>query len=111
MKVATVTLRNHGITVEAEEVGDTYTERALEFATKLHDDGTTFDKALVDRFDRLVLTGPSGSYHFGTPLCGYGGTGPMTTLIILELFGFGSSAELASKIHEGGDMAKAKFYR
>jgi hypothetical protein len=109
--MATVMLRNHGISIDAESIGDTYTEKALEFAGELHDNGVTFDKAYVDRFDGLVLEGPSGTYHFSTPLCGYGGAGPMTTLVILELFEFGTRDEIMPRLDHGGDAAKAVFYR
>ena len=109
--MATVMLRNHGISIDAESVGDLDTKQALEFAGDLHDNGVTFDKAYVDRFDGLVLEGPRGTYHFSTPLCGYGGTGPTTTVVILELFEFGKRDEIMPQIDHGDNTAKAVFYR
>lgn len=97
--MATVILRNHGISIDAEPVGDTITKEALEFAGRLHDAGAVFNKAYVDRLDGLVLIGPAGAYHFSTPLCGYDGDGPRTAAIILELFDFVTGAGIMSQIN------------
>lgn len=109
--MTTVTLRNHGITVEATEVGDRDTVEAFNTARKLRDDGVEFDKALVDRFDGLVLIGGQGNWHFSSPLCGYGGTGPIISARILSVFGFGAEREILAKIDHGGEKAKATLYR
>ncbi len=106
-----VTLRNHDVTLEATPVNDTYTDQAIEHARGLLAEGIDFDKALVDRFDGLVLTGRHGSWHFQTPLCGYEGTGPHTTATILAMFNFGSKSELLSKVNYGDDKAKVTIYR
>ena len=98
--MASVMLRNHGITVEASATGDRWSEESWENAQKLHGTGVTFDKALVDRFDGLVLIGPKGSWHFEHALCGYEGTGPQTTAKILSLFGFGSQKEIMQRIKD-----------
>jgi len=111
--MASVMLRNLGITVEATEIDDLSTDQALEHAGLLYDQGVRFDQAHVDRFDGLVLIGrtPEKSFHYRTPLCGYNGTGPMTTAIILELFGFGDRSEILNRISTGDDRAKASFDR
>ena len=109
--MTTVTLRNHGLTVEATPVGDTYTDQAVEKASELLARGVEFDQALVDRFDGLLLIGARGSWHFQTPLCGYKGNGPGTTAVILSMFGFGSTEEIMRQIDSGDNEAKAKFYR
>lgn len=111
--MARIILRNHGITVEAAEVNDTSTQEALEHATELYGSGARFEQALVDRFDGLVLLGETAdkSYRYRTPLCGYDGTGPMTTAVILELFEFGTRAEIMANISTGDNSAKASFSR
>ena len=97
--MASITLRHHGITVEAEEVGDHSCAEALEFAANLLSQEATFSRALVDRIDGLVLIGTDVNYHFAAPLCGYDGDGPRTTAIILELFGFAAGADIMSRIN------------
>ena len=106
-----VTLRNHDVTLEATPVNDTYTDQAIEHARGLLAEGIDFDKALVDRFDGLVLTGRHGTWHFQTPLCGYDGTGPNTTATILAMFNFGSHADIMSQINHRDNAAKATLYR
>lgn len=109
--VTQVTLRNHGIAIDAVSVGDTYTGQALEFARSLQERGATFDKALIDRFDGLVIQGAGGSYHFTTPICGYGGTGPRTSAQILEMFQFGSIDSIMDRISHGDNGAMFTLYR
>lgn len=111
IKLTLVRLRNHGISVEAERVDDHITAQALEFAGNLFNQGSTFTRALIDRFDGLVLIGPDGNYHFTTPVCGYDGDGTRTAAIIVELFGFGDGASIMARINHGGDGAKAEFNR
>jgi len=106
-----VALRNHGIELRATKVNDTYTGQAIDFAEGLKSKGRQFHQAYVDRFDGLVLVGTSGSYHFATPLCGYGGTGPNATATILEMFGFGKHADIMKQIDHGDDRGRAEFRR
>lgn len=112
MVSSTVTLRNHGESMIANEVGDTYTDEAIDKARELHAQGVTFTRAYVDRFDGLVLLGPQeDAWHFQTTLCGYAGTGPTTTARILELFEFGTVQDLTPRLVVGGDSAKETFTR
>ena len=108
-----IVLGNHARTVDATEVGDLDTQQALAHAASLHEQGVEFREALVDRFDGLVLVGdePQSSYHYRTPLCGYVGSGPMATTVILEMFGFGTHEEIMNKISTGDDKAYALFRR
>ncbi|MGB3945514.1 MAG: hypothetical protein WBK76_01610 [Candidatus Saccharimonadales bacterium] len=110
--MAQIALRNHGFSVEAREVEDLDTEEALKHATQLYADGVRFTQAYVDRFDGLVLQTQNGeiAYHYRTPLCGYDGSGPTSTAVILELFGFGTRAEIMDRISTGDNTAKASFF-
>lgn len=94
-----------------EEVGDRSTDEALEKAEQLMIRGVTFNRADVDRFGGLFLYGPDGTWHFRTPLCGYGGTGPHATADILAIFGFGDHKEILQRISHGGDAAHFTFNR
>lgn len=110
--MSTVMLRNHNeVFSNIEEVGDTYTGEAIAVARELagrYRDLITV--AHVDRFDGLVVLGPTSyGWRFTTPICGYGGTGPMASAEILEIFGFGPKEELFRELNHGGDKAKASF--
>ena len=107
-----VSLRNHDdMTIDVIKVNDLDTVEAERYARNLREDGLTFDLALIDRFDGLVLLGRSGNYHFDTPLCGYIGNGPMASARILEMFEFGSAESIMSQIGDGGNNAKYRLCR
>ena len=104
-----VTLRNSGRTFNVTPVSDKSTGEAIVQAKAIAADGGTFSEAVVDRFDGLVIVGRDASWHFNTPICGYSGTGPMTTAIILELFGFGNKAKIFDEINTGDNHATYTF--
>lgn len=84
---------------------DSSTDQALADARALKKSGHNFVAAQVHRFDGLVLlegfdTSATG-HHFRTPLCGYEGTGPRTTVEILEMFGFGNEITLYNQVRHG----------
>lgn len=107
--MARVRLGNFNRTFDAREVGDLDTYQAVEAAKGLRSSGFQFSEAFVDRTDGLIIVGRDGSWHFTTTICGYGGTGPMATAEILELFGFGVKADILKDIDHGGDNAKFSF--
>lgn len=109
--MASVSHSNQDISVKVYLVDDLYTEDAIRLAEQLVADGVEFDQASVDRFAGLVLSGPSGSWHFNTLLCGYEGNGPAATAQVLHLFGFGSFADMFARVNHGGDMATAVVSR
>ena len=82
-----------------------YVSQAIVSAQTLLSQRRSFSRAVVDRFDGLVLVGPEGNWHFNTPLCGYVGESPMTTAAILELFGFGKKETIYQTISKGDDGA------
>ena len=58
-------------------------------------------EASVDRYDGLMLSGVDSTnpadqvgLHFACALCGYGGSGPIATVDILEVAGFGPRERL-----------------
>lgn len=106
-----VTLHKHGVTIDAIKANDHDTIEAVAYARRLHDEGATFDLALIDRFDGLLLVGASGNYHFTTPICGYMGNGPTASARILELFEFGSKDTILEEICHGDNDAKFRLYR
>jgi len=77
-----------------KEVGDLKTEEAIEAARSFHTQGAVVNEAGVDRFEGLVLLINDTAWRFQTPKCSYGGLGVQTTAEILELFGFGTKAEI-----------------
>lgn len=107
-----ITLHNHNETFgDVNIIDDCDPWDAIEQAKHLFEQGYYFEKALVDRFDGLVLVGSGGIWHFSHALCGYEGSGPQATAEILEIFGFGKFAVIMARIDHGGNAAKATFYR
>lgn len=104
-----VRLRNSGKTFNVIKAFDNSSYAALASAKALLVQRKSFSSATVDRFDGLVLVGPDGNWHFATALCGYGGSGPMATAEILELFGFGEKDYIFQTIATGGDNATFSF--
>jgi len=103
---------------------DKYTEQALEIADVLIAEyGNEVYGAEVHRFDGLIIyrtgevlfdldeSSDAYGWHFVTPICGYDGTGPMTTALILEKFGFGNAEDLISQINHGGNDAHFTFVK
>lgn len=100
---------------------DTYTGEALKIAAEVKERcGDRVHQAEVDRFDGLILywmdeaafemsAASLRGWHFVTPICGYGGTGPHATAEILEMFGFGRKEELIEQINFGDDHAYFTF--
>jgi hypothetical protein len=101
---------------------DTTTDLALDIAKVSLRWFNHFDAAIVDRFDGLTifnrehasdpyLEGSVNGLNFRTALCGYGGTGVVTSAVILELFGFGDRMQILHEISVGGDTAHYEFTR
>lgn len=101
---------------------DRYTDQALEIAKLVSNEyGTRVYKAEVDRFDGLIVywmdegefeigdTNEPRGWHFVSPICGYDGTGPATTALILQMFGFGSAEDMIYKINHGDNTAHFVF--
>lgn len=61
--------------------------------------GFIWKRAVVDRYDGLTLYG-EGEYalRFAHALCGYGGTGPVTSAYILHEAGFGSLRDIERRV-------------
>ena len=117
--VIRVTVQLRGKTYEGVEPGeDDSTEEALTAAHDLIErrfGPLVCITAIVDRFDGLVLVfGQSVAstwpgWHFRTATCGYVGSGPIASARILELFGFGTYAEIFALISVGSDDANFEF--
>jgi len=93
-----LTFPNAGRRVIAREVGDLSTEDAIEAARDFASKGLQVSEAGVDRFEGLVLLIGNVAWRFQTPKCSYSGLGVQTTAEILELFGFGTKAEILQTI-------------
>ncbi|HET6622828.1 MAG TPA: hypothetical protein VFG56_02750 [Candidatus Saccharimonadales bacterium] len=82
----------------------------------------TWYMAIVDRMDGLVLlcSDPKPleagaddirGYHFQNAVAGYSGAGPITTVKILTLFGFGRFKDLFRKVARGDQEAFYGFVK
>ena len=64
--------------------------------------GYVWTRAVVNRFDGLTLyTGDDQAIalHFAHALCGYEGSGPHATAVILDEAGFGEMWEIRSRVN------------
>lgn len=92
-----------------QEVGDRDSFEAKRLAQELHSAGFQPRSARVERNDGLALLSgamdPStAGHHFRHAICGYNGTGPIITAEILELFGFGTKADLLERISQHPEL-------
>ena len=96
-----------GRSVPAYEANDKDSTEALAIAKELHAKGLTVSHVGVDRFEGLVLVGSQEAWRFQHAICSFGGEGPQTTAEILELFGFGTKANIMKVI---SNRTKSRFY-
>lgn len=92
-----------------EEAGDRDSFEAKRLAEQLRASGFRPRSARVERNDGLALLGgtmePSTpGHHFRHAVCGFNGTGPIITAEILELFGFGTKADLLDRLSQHPEL-------
>lgn len=112
--MATVTLRNFGLSFEAEVVGDRTSHDAVLKARQLQAQHYIPIEASVDAFSGLILFGFGNrgvNYFFRWAICGFPGSGPDATAQILSLFGFGAEDEIRQQVSLGGNAARYSFKR
>ena len=101
------------------EANDASTQEADAFASTMLSEREHMTEAIIDRFDGLVIFDPAlalreecdheddrTGFRLRTPICGYEGSGPMMSAVILAAYGFGDVSELYARINHGEDTAR-----
>ena len=95
------------------EMNDRYSDESVELYREwaAAHPNIRWTEASVDRYDGLMLSGVDSTnpadqvgLHFACALCGYGGSGPIATVDILEVAGFGPRERLEAIVFKQTDV-------